>query len=238
MKALIVDDDLALADVVSFTFRRAGFDVIQAHDGQTALERWQKETPNIIILDLNLPKIDGLTVCSRIREQDNTPIIILSVRGEEDDVVQGLKIGADDYVIKPFSPRQLIARAEAVLRRTDPHAFIPEPLSVGGLTLDPSRLVVYHDGQQLATLTRLECRLLEILMRNKGQALLADTLIDYVWGPAGGDRVMLKQLVYRLRRKIETDPSNPTYIETVAGVGYSLVPPSIDFDQDEKIPSE
>ena len=224
MKALVVDDDLALADVVSFTFRRAGYEVIQAHDGHSALERWQANTPDLIILDLNLPKVDGLTVCRRIREKDNTPIIILSVRGEEDDVVQGLNLGADDYVIKPFSPRQLIARAEAVLRRSDPHAFVPEAITVGDLTLDPSRLTVQRKGRSQVNLTRLECRLLEILMRNAGQALLADTLIDYVWGPAGGDRVMLKQLVYRLRRKIEMEPSMPIYIETVAGIGYSFNP--------------
>lgn len=224
MKALVVDDDLALADVVSFTFRRAGYEVIQAHDGQTALERWQVNTPDLIILDLNLPKVDGLTVCRRIREQDNTPIIILSVRGEEDDVVQGLNLGADDYVIKPFSPRQLIARAEAVLRRSDAHAFVPEAITIGELTLDPSRLAVQRKGQSPVGLTRLECRLLEILMRNTGQALLADTLIDYIWGPAGGDRVMLKQLVYRLRRKIESDPSAPQYIETVTGIGYTFNP--------------
>lgn len=222
MKALVVDDDLALADVVSFTFRRAGYEVIQAHDGHTALERWQVESPDLIILDLNLPKVDGLTVCRQIREKDNTPIIILSVRGEEDDVVQGLNLGADDYVIKPFSPRQLIARAEAVLRRSDPHAFIPEEIAIGDLTLDPSRLSVQRKGHSQVNLTRLECRLLEILMRNTGQALLADTIIDYVWGPAGGDRVMLKQLVYRLRRKVEMDPSAPEYIETVAGIGYSF----------------
>jgi DNA-binding response OmpR family regulator len=224
MKALIVDDDLALADVVSFTFRRAGYEVIQAHDGQSAMERWQVNAPDLIILDLNLPKVDGLTVCRRIREQSNTPIIILSVRGEEDDVVQGLNLGADDYVIKPFSPRQLIARAEAVLRRSDLHSLIPEAITVGDLTLNPSRLAVQRSGLFLANLTRLECRLLEILMRNTGQALLADTLIDFVWGPAGGDRVMLKQLVYRLRRKIESDPSKPVYIETVPGIGYAFNP--------------
>ena len=224
MKALIVDDDLALADVVSFTFRRAGYEVIQAHDGQSAMERWQVNAPDLIILDLNLPKVDGLTVCRRIREQSNTPIIILSVRGEEDDVVQGLNLGADDYVIKPFSPRQLIARAEAVLRRSDPHSLIPEAITVGDLTLNPSRLAVQRSGLFLANLTRLECRLLETLMRNTGQALLADTLIDYVWGPAGGDRVMLKQLVYRLRRKIESDPSKPIYIETIPGIGYAFNP--------------
>ncbi len=117
MKALIVDDDLVLADVLSFTLRRAGFQVFAVHDGQAALDAWRSEAPDLIILDLNLPKLDGLEVCQRIREQDNVPIIILSVRGEDDDVVRGLELGADDYVPKPFSPRQLVARAQAVLRR-------------------------------------------------------------------------------------------------------------------------
>jgi DNA-binding response OmpR family regulator len=226
MKALIVDDDLALADVVSFTLRRAGFEVIMAHDGQSALDRWRDASPDLIILDLNLPKLDGLAVCQRIRAEADTPIIILSVRGEEDDVVRGLELGADDYIVKPFSPRQLVARAQAVLRRAGAPPTSVAPLTAGDLTLDPLRSEVHRQGQPSAHLTRLECRLLEILMHNSGQVLPADTLIDHVWGSTRGDRVMLKQLVYRLRHKIEPDPSKPTYLETVPGVGYTLVPQS------------
>lgn len=222
MKTLIVDDDLALADVVSFTMRRAGFEVIMAHDGQAALERWEDEAPDLIILDLNLPKLDGLKVCERIRSEADTPIIILSVRGEEDDVVRGLELGADDYIVKPFSPRQLVARAEAVLRRATSAPVQHGPLSAGDLTLDIMRNELTRDGDVVAKLTRLECKLLEVLMLNQGQVLLADTLIDSVWGPSGGDRMMLKQLVYRLRRKIEVDPSNPSYLNTITGVGYSF----------------
>jgi DNA-binding response OmpR family regulator len=222
MKALIVDDDLVLADVLSFTLRRAGFLVITAHDGQAALDTWQAESPDLIVLDLNLPKIDGLTVCQRIREKTSTPIIILSVRGEDDDVVQALELGADDYITKPFSPRQLVARAEAVLRRS---GVTPTtgPLVVGDLTLDLARRELYRSGQLFAQLTGLECRLLEVLMLNSGHVLPADTLITQVWGPAGGDRTMLKQLVHRVRVKIEPDPSSPVYLETVPGVGYALV---------------
>ena len=227
MKALVVDDDLVLADVVSFTLRRAGFEVVMAHDGQQALERWETESPDLIILDLNLPKMDGLTVCRRIRAQAATPIIILSVRSEENDVVEGLKLGADDYIVKPFSPRQLVARAEALLRRASVLSATdtserPVVLAVGDLTLDLSRNEVTRQGETLEHLTKLECRLLEILLRNSGRVLLPDTLIDYVWGPEGGDRVMLKQLVYRLRRKIEPDPANPIYIETTASGGYTI----------------
>ncbi|MGD8813101.1 MAG: response regulator transcription factor [Anaerolineales bacterium] len=226
MKALIVDDDLALADVVSFTMRRSGFDVILAYDGQEALDRWKDESPDLIILDLNLPKIDGLSVCQRIRDQADTPIIILSVRGDEDDVVKGLELGADDYIVKPFSPRQLVARSEALLRRVKAQPVTPEPLTVSDLTLDPSRKQVFCKGEPLARLTGLETRLLEILMLNQDQVLTTETLIDAVWGSSGGDRSMLKQLVYRLRRKIEACPSEPAYLITVTGVGYSLSPQS------------
>jgi DNA-binding response OmpR family regulator len=222
MKALIIDDDLALADVVSFALRRAGFEVIKAYDGQAALDRWQADSPDLIILDLNLPKLDGLSVCRRIRAQADTPIIMLTVRGDEDDIVKGLQLGADDYVVKPFSPRQLVARVEAVLRRYGSPPNAPGPLTVGDLTLDTSRCTVFRAGELVAKLTRLECRLLEVLLLNRGQVLSTDGLIDHIWGPRGGDRDMLKQLVYRLRRKIEDSPSNPVYIETIPGVGYSL----------------
>lgn len=222
MKALVIDDDLALADVVSFALRRAGFEVIKAYDGQAALDRWEADSPDLIILDLNLPKLDGLSVCRRIRAQSDTPIIMLTVRGDDDDIVEGLKLGADDYMVKPFSPRQLVARVEAVLRRFGNLPTSPGPLTAGDLTLDTSRCTVFRSGELVAKLTRLECRLLEVLLLNRGQVLSTDGLIDHIWGPSGGDRDMLKQLVYRLRRKIEDSPSNPAYIETIPGVGYSL----------------
>jgi len=117
MKVLIVDDDRALADVVAFTLRREGFQIVQAYDGEAALQRWNEELPDLVVLDVNLPRLDGFAVCQRIREQSDTPILLLTVRGDEDDVVHGLGLGADDYVTKPFSPRQLVARAQAVLRR-------------------------------------------------------------------------------------------------------------------------
>jgi DNA-binding response OmpR family regulator len=222
LKALVVDDDLALADVVSFTLRKAGYEVIVAYDGLVALDRWRTDLPDLIILDLNLPKLDGMSVCRQIRAQDDTPIIILSVRGEEDDIVTGLKVGADDYIVKPFSPRQLVARAEAVLRRVGDTHPSPGHLTIGDLNLDLSRCKVSCREEFIAKLTPLECRLMEILMLNHGQVMLTDTLIDQVWGPQGGDKDMLKQLVYRLRHKIEVCPSKLMFIETVSGVGYSL----------------
>jgi DNA-binding response OmpR family regulator len=231
MKALIVDDDLALADIVSFTLRRAGYEVIVAHDGLTALEAWSSEEPDLIILDLNLPKLNGLAVCQQIRSQCDTPIIILSVRAEEEDVVRGLKLGADDYIIKPFSPRQLIARSEAVLRRAGTPPVSHDQLEAGNLSLDPSRREISLCGQFTARLTSLEFRLLEVLIRNNGQVLTTDFLIEHIWGPEGGDRGMLKQLIYRLRKKIESDSSEPKYLKTVLGIGYSLVPHTIGCEE-------
>ena len=222
MKVLIVDDDLALIDVIDFTLRRAGFTTLFAHDGTTALSRWASESPDLIILDWNLPKLSGLEVCRCIRAQADTPIIILSVRSAEDDVIKGLEIGADDYIVKPFSPRQLVARAEALLRRAKVSYQSVEPISAGELTLDASRSQVSIKDGQPVKLTKLETHLLEILMLNHGLVLSVESLIDHIWGPAGGDRTMVKQLVYRLRKKIESDPANPQFIETIGGVGYSL----------------
>ena len=226
MKALVVDDDLALADVVSFTLRRAGYEVIVAHDGQMALDRWQSEHPDFIVLDLNLPKLSGLEVCQRIRAEADTPILILSVRDEDDDVVNGLKAGADDYIVKPFSPRQLVARVDTVLRRSgDSRASRagPDRFSAGALVLDVARGEISAGGELRARLTPLENQLLQTLMLNKDQVLPADALIDHVWGPNGADRAMLKQLVYRLRAKIQQVAADAARIETLPGVGYSLV---------------
>ncbi len=138
MKVLIVDDDLVLSDVVGFTLRRAGFEVLTAYDGLNAFDRWQNEKPDLVILDIKLPGMDGLNLCKRIRAKDNTPVIILSVQGNDEDVVNGLEIGADDYIAKPFSPVQLVARVRAVLRRS---GMTPTPsiLTADDLTLDLSR---------------------------------------------------------------------------------------------------
>jgi DNA-binding response OmpR family regulator len=224
VKALIVDDDLALSDIIAFTLRRSGFATVAAYDGVSGLERWVAETPDIVILDLNLPGRDGLSICREIRRTSDVPIIILSVRDDEEDIVAGLQLGADDYMVKPFSPRQMMARIEAVLRRAQAEPLSPEPVRAADLTLDVSRFEVRRGPALLATLTRLECRLLELLMVNCGQALPADYLIDRVWGAGGADRTMLKQLVYRLRRKIEADPAAPAYLQTVANVGYAFAP--------------
>jgi DNA-binding response OmpR family regulator len=226
MKALVVDDDKVLADLVAFTLRREGFEVIQAHNGESALQRWGEESPDIIILDVNLPKttpsLDGFTLLQRIRAKSTTPVIMLTVRGEEDDIVNGLKLGADDYVIKPFSPRQFIARVQAVMRRS---VRITDPglIEAGDLILNMDRREAIIKGDAPVTLTVLECRLLEHLMLYAGHILSIQELIDHVWGPGGGDRDMLRQLVRRVRLKIEPDPSRPVFIETVPGKGYGVI---------------
>ena len=225
MKALIADDDRVLADLVAFTLRRDGFEMTQAHDGEMALRRWADEQPDLIILDVNMPKLDGFAVCWRIREEADTPIILLTVRGEEDDIVRGLALGADDYIVKPFSPRQLVARTQAVLRRVG-KTPAPAIRQVGELTLDPSRRELQLGEGEAITLTPLENRLLDYLMINAGQILTIETLINHIWGAEGGDRDMLRQLVRRLRSKIEPDPAQPIYIETGHGLGYGLTNPS------------
>jgi DNA-binding response OmpR family regulator len=223
MKLLIVEDDLPLSDVLVFTLRRAGFDTLVVHDGLTAVDTWQKQSPDLVVLDLNLPKLDGLGVCRHIRSHDKTPIIILSVRGDDETVVAALELGADDYIVKPFSPSQLVARVRAVLRRT---GLVPQTgsLTAAALTLDRTRNEVQIADQPAIRLTILETKLLEVLMRHAGQVVTTESLISAVWGSAGGDRTMLKQLVYRLRSKIEPDTSQPIYLETVPGVGYTFSP--------------
>lgn len=226
MKILIVEDDLALSDVLAFTLRRAGYEIITAFDGLSALERWENDRPDLIVLDLNLPRLDGLAVCRRIRSRDETPIIILSVRGGDEDVVKGLELGADDYVIKPFSPNQLVARIRAVARRSGA-VDSASVIEWGRLHFDRSRNEVIAPGADPVRLTPLEARLLEHLVLHAGHVLTAESLITAVWGSTAGDRVMLKQLVYRLRSKIDplTTPGQ-TLIETVQGIGYSLPIPS------------
>jgi DNA-binding response OmpR family regulator len=228
MKALIVDDDRVLADVLAFTLRREGFQVFLAYDGEAALARWAEEQPDLVVLDVNLPKLDGFAVCRRIREEADTPILLLTVRNEEDDIVHGLKLGADDYITKPFSPRQLVARAQAVLRRAGRTAASPTR-EVGGLHLDASRRELRIGQGEPVTLTPLESRLLDYLMLNAGHVLTAEAIIDHVWGAEGGERDMLRQLVHRLRSKIseasgaESQEGGVDYIETVPGLGYGLV---------------
>jgi DNA-binding response OmpR family regulator len=225
LKVLVVDDDRVLADLVAFSLRREGFQVIQAHDGEAALRRWAGDQPDLLVLDVNLPDVDGFTVCRRIRERANTPIVLLTVRAEDDDVVFGLGVGADDYIAKPFSPRQLVARVQAVLRRTGQEVN-PSQRQIGELTLDPLRREVRQGQGQVINLTPLESRLLDYLMLNAGHVLTVEAIITHVWGADGSDRDTLRQLVRRLRGKIEPDPAQPIYIETIPSLGYGFINPT------------
>ncbi len=221
MKILVIEDDLALADIIVFTLHRGGFEVITAYDGQVGLERWERDQPDLVVLDLNLPKIEGLEVCRRIRMLGKTPIIILSVRNEDETVVKALELGADDYIVKPFSPTQLVARVRAVLRRSGGTASVGA-LTVDDLSLDRNRNEIQRPNQSPVRLTQLEARLLETLMLHAGQVLTTEQLIASIWGADGGDRTMLKQLVYRLRAKVESDTISTFHIETIPSIGYAL----------------
>ncbi len=224
MRALIVDDDLVLADVIAFTLRRAGFEPVLAHDGEAALQRFEEEQPSVIVLDVQLPKLDGREVCQRIRARSSVPIVMLTVLDSDQDVVTGLELGADDYITKPFSPAQLVARVQAVLRRSGA-AMPAKRLTFADLTLIPDRHSVERDGEPAIQLTPLEFRLLEALLMNSEKVLATHVLIEAVYGAGGGDKAMLKQLVYRLRKKLSPDEERPpqTEIEAIPGLGYALV---------------
>ena len=228
MKILVVDDDRVVADLIVFTVRRAGYEAIMASDAASALRRWSEAQPDLIILDINLPGTpqlkDGFAICQHIRSKSDVPIILLTVRGEENDIVHGLEAGADDYVLKPFSPRQLVARVQAVLRRgraldtVQPSA----KLAIDGVEFNPRLREVSLSNGTTKSLTSLESRLLEHLMLNAGHILTTDDLISDVWGASGGNSEMLRQLVRRLRAKIEDDSSDPYYIQNVPGLGYAF----------------
>jgi DNA-binding response OmpR family regulator len=228
VKILVVDDDRVVADLVMFTVRRAGYEAIMASDAATAVRRWSEGQPDLILLDINLPGTaqlkDGFAICQHIRSQSEVPIILLTVRGEENDIVRGLEAGADDYILKPFSPRQLVARIQAVLRRgrTKDNSRSPARLSIEGLNFNPRIREVSLSNGLTKTLTSLESRLLEYLMLNSGHILTTEDLISDVWGASGGNSEMLRQLVRRLRAKIEDDSSNPYYIQNLPGLGYAF----------------
>lgn len=221
MSILLVEDDLALSDIIAFALRRAGFAVVAAYDGEQGIALWAATQPKLVLLDLNLPRRDGLSVCRHIRAAGDTPIIVLSVRSGDEEIVHALELGADDYLVKPFSPTQLVARIRAVLRRTA-GATAPVDLAVGDLTLDRERRVLQVAGAAPIHLTTLECRLLEVLALNAGHVLTTETLLRAVWGAEGGNRSMLKQLIYRLRMKLGAEHAHGVRLEALPGIGYAL----------------
>lgn len=221
MKVLIADDDRDLLDLIAFTLSQAGYLPIKAADGSTALALFGSEGPDLIVLDINMPGASGFKVCETIRTQSAVPIMMLTARNEEEDLVRALELGADDYLTKPFSPRTLLARIKALLRRAGMETSAP--LSAGRVTLDLEEYTARIGGAAPVRLTKLELRLLQMLLANAGHTVNSDRLLVQVWGHrSGGDRQLLKQLVHRLRQKIETDPAAPTLLLTAAA-GYKLI---------------
>jgi len=222
---LVVDDESIVREVVSQYLRQDGFDVDEAADGPEALSHFARKRPDLVLLDLMLPGIDGLEVCRRIRTQSNVPIIMVTAKSEETDTIIGLGVGADDYVSKPFSPRELVARIKAVLRRaTTPLAAEGDPLHFGPLTIRPDRRQVEVAGDSV-DLTAREFDLLVFLASHPSQVFTRDELLDKVWDWAyASDGGTVTVHIRRLRQKIESDPERPRYIKTVWGVGYKFEP--------------
>jgi DNA-binding response OmpR family regulator len=216
---LIVEDDARIARLVRQNLEAAGLVCRVAPDGDSALAEFERDRPMLIVLDLMIPGPDGHEVCRRIRRTSDLPILMLTARGDEAEKVLGFELGADDYLVKPFSTRELVARVRALLRRSGA-VEKGEPIRRGGLLVDPARRVVERDGER-CELTTLEFDLLHFLVLRAGRVFSRDDLLRYVWGE---DRVVdnrtIDSLVSRLRRRIEPDPANPRYVQTVWGAGY------------------
>jgi DNA-binding response OmpR family regulator len=221
-KILVVDDEPKIVKLVRSYLEQAGFAVVEAGDGQTALIQARREKPDLVVLDLGLPGIDGLEVARTLRREREVPIIMLTARIEDTDKIVGLELGADDYVTKPFNPRELVARVRAVLRRTSGVAPAPEILRAGALVLDISGHQVTLDGRAL-DLTPTEFDLLAVLLQTPGRAFTRLELLDRVQGDAyeGYERT-IDAHIKNLRAKLGDDPRHPRYIQTVFGVGYKL----------------
>jgi len=222
MKILVADDDRDLLDLVAFTLAQSGFLTLKAPDGDAALRIFAAEAPDLLILDINMPGLSGFQVCEEVRRKSRVPVMMLTVRGAEEDLVRALELGADDYLNKPFSPRTLLARVKALLRRAGMEAS--SPVSAGRLRLDVEEHTLQIGAKPAIRLTKLELRLLQLLLANTGHSVSSDRLLLQVWGHRGaGDRQLLKQLVHRVRQKIERDPANPEILLTVPGAGYRLI---------------
>jgi len=220
LKLLVVDDDADMLAVVGFALRQAGYPVVSANSYGTALSTFRSERPDLAILDINLPGGSGFSLCDVLRKESTAPIMMLTARGEEADLVRALELGADDYLTKPFSPRTLVARVKALLRRVGHEGN--SQTQAGEIALDQDLLMLTISGREIK-ITPLECRLLQLLLANAGQVVHTDRMLVHVWGHrGGGDRQLLKQLVHRLRQKIGDDPEQPRWLSTVPSVGYML----------------
>jgi DNA-binding response OmpR family regulator len=226
VKVLVVEDDGDLRDLTSYALRRDGYEVIVAADGQQGLRLWESQQPDIVLLDVNLPRLNGFEVCRRIRTSSRTPILMVTGCDEEEDVLRGLNLGADDYVTKPFSAKQLLARMRAVMRRAS-----PEPYSMPAGTVEAGDLMLnlrsYEAtrGGTVVQLTPREFRVLYMLVLNEGQVIPYASLINYVWGYDGGDSNLLKTHISHLRTKLNLPLDGEGGIKAILGVGYKFVRP-------------
>jgi DNA-binding response OmpR family regulator len=227
-RVLVVDDDATVAEVVDRYLRNAGFDVDLAADGLSALRTAERTAPDLVVLDLMLPHLDGIEVCRRLRRQRPVPVIMLSARGEEADRILGLECGADDYVAKPFSPKELTLRVRSVLRRAaEPSPAGSGTLTTGRLVVDAAARTATRDGAPLG-LTGREFDLLVHLLRHPARAFTRAELLEQVWGWTYGDPSTVTVHIRRLREKVEDEPQRPRLLKTVWGVGYRYDPPSTD----------
>ncbi len=222
-RILIIEDDKDIVELVRYNLEKDGFQVLATGDGTTGLAQLRKSSPDLLILDLMLPKVSGLEVCKEVRRDgalNRLPILMLTARGEEADRVVGLELGADDYVTKPFSPRELVARIKALLRRVEAPGSGEKPIDVGQLRIDPAAYRVTRSGKAVP-LSTLEFRLLYYLAARPNKVFSRDQLLDAVWGT---ERFVTPRsvdvYVRRLREKIEPDPQHPAYVKTIRGAGY------------------
>ncbi len=230
-KILVVDDEPRMVQLISMNLKLEGFSVVTAADGYQALERTTREMPDLVLLDIMMPDMDGYETLKKIREISSAPVIFLSVKAEEDDRVRGLDLGADDYITKPFSPRELVSRIKAVLRRTEPDNANRKSVIVvdNDLKIDFDQRKVFVRGKEVK-LRATEYRLLYQLVSNPGKLMTHDTLLSRVWGPEYHDEDQYVRLyITYLRQKIEKDPKNPKYILSERGLGYRF----IEFNQNK-----
>lgn len=221
---LVVEDEPKCIYIVKLNLEARGYDVIVARDGEKGVRCVAVEQPDLVILDIMLPNLDGHDACRQIRQFSQVPIIMLTARAEEDSKIKGLNLGADDYITKPFSVDELLARVRAVLRRTRAgRDGRRRALQAGPFQIDPMQHRAFH-GETEVPLTPIEYRLLHELISNAGKVILSERLLDAVWEDGGGSSAALQQAIYRLRRKIEPDPANPVYIHTRPGLGYLFQP--------------
>lgn len=222
MSILIVDDDVELVGLLRFALAGAGYEVVTAFDGEQALQRLRDQALELVILDVNLPLLDGFKVLEQLRKHSQVPVMMLTVRGAEEDEVRGLDLGADDYLKKPFSPRALLARVRSLLRRGIEPVENPV-LSLGPLSIDVERNEARVDDNPPFRLSQLELRLLRLLLSHRGRPVDADQLIGFVWADReAADRESLKQVVHRLRRKLENAGGEAAWIEYVPNAGYAF----------------